>query len=131
MSEVENKDEMFEFNQYLSFLDLEHHPDFKSAWDGQDKVAFEKVLMSMGVDLGYGWEITDCLHRSRFCQRVERGPRITFRERTDHYWIKNGMQLEDTVRETKSVIARVGMILAMNPDTRIESLVASGDAEEA
>lgn len=131
MSEVQSKDELFEFNQYLSFLDLEHHPDFKEAWSGQNKVAFEKVLMSMGVDLAYGYEIADCLHRSRFCQRVERGPRITFRERTDSFWIKNGMQLEDTVRETKSVIARVGMILAMNPDTRVESLVASGDAEEA
>lgn len=47
MSEVQSKDELFEFNQYLSFLDLEHHPDFKEAWSGQNKVAFEKVLMSM------------------------------------------------------------------------------------
>lgn len=126
--EVSSKGFEYMFNQYLSFLDLECHEDFKKVWSEQDKRGFEKVLMSMGADLNFGWEIKVCLHRSRFSEKVDYGPRITFKERTDKYWIKNGMQLEDIVREVDSTISRVGMILAMNADTRSQSIV-SGDEE--
>jgi len=110
----QKKSEPFEFTNYLSFLDLERHPGWKEAWFGQDKEMFEKLLFSMGVDLDYGYEIRVTMHRSRICNRVEYGPRIDFRERTDDFWMRNMMQTEDVVRHTKSEIARVGMTLAMN-----------------
>lgn len=127
----DGKEQKFEHNQYLSFLDLEHHPEWKAAWKSQDKRACDKILMAMGVDLKFGYDIADCTHRSRIDQKVGSGPRVSFRERTDKYWLSNGMQVEDLVRETPSIIARVGMILAMNVDTRVESMVRAAEAGEA
>lgn len=127
----DGKEQKFERNQYLSFLDLQHHPAWVIAWKAQDKTACDKVLMSMGVDLKFGYDVADCLHRSRIDQKVGSGPRVTFRERTDKYWLNNGMQMEDMVRETPSIISRVGMILAMNADTRVESMVTAAEAGEA
>lgn len=113
-NEISNKPEAYLFDQYLSFLDLEYHKDWEAAWVGQDEKLFEQVLQEMGADLSTGWEITDCLHRSRFSGKVDRGPRVVFKERVDDYWIRNGMAVEDMVRSTKSEISRVGCMLALN-----------------
>jgi hypothetical protein len=121
MTEVkQKKQETCEYTQYLTQLDLEHHPDFAEAWKSQDQTKFEKVLNDMGVDLSYGYEISVCQCRSRISQKVETGMRISFRERSDQYWLKNGAAVEDIIELTPPGIGRLGMINALNSSRNVE-----------
>lgn len=97
-------------DQYLGFLDLEQHPEWAEAWKNQDETKVNEILFSLGVDLNYGWEIDIVMHRSRSTNQVDYGPRFSFKERTDAYWMKNNMALEDVIRNTSDPSFRAEML---------------------
>lgn len=86
-----------EYDQYLSFLDLEQHPDWLEAWKAQDKDKVDRILYSMGCDLTCGYEVEVLLHRSRLSKQVEYGPRMSFKMREDKEWKRTGMSIEDQI----------------------------------
>lgn len=98
------------YDQYLSFVDLEKHPDWENAWKNQDEKKVNEILHSLGVDLDYGWEIDVCMHRVRTGKQAEYGPRFSFKERTDREWMRTNMALEDIIRNTPDKEFRKDMI---------------------
>jgi hypothetical protein len=87
----------YEYNQYLSFVDLEEHHEWAAAWKAQDEDKVSEILYKFGCDVSNGWEIEVNLHRTRLSQQVEYGPRFTFKERTDKQWQATGMGFEDMI----------------------------------
>lgn len=119
-------------DQYLSFLDLENHPDWGSAWKSQNEKKVSEILHSLGVDLDYGWEISVCLHRSRISNKVEYGPRISFKERTDREWMRDNMAVEDIIRNTGDKSMREEMLVMSrryNLGTATDVVLASGGGD--
>lgn len=86
-----------EFDQYLSFHDMEQVPGWIEAWKNQDEEQVEALLYSVGVDIQNGWEIEVNTHRTRLSQQVEYGPRFSFSQRKDKEWEKTGMSIEDQI----------------------------------
>ena len=82
---MNNKDNDYtdDFNQYLSFLDLERDPEWNTAWKAQDETKVEELLYKYGADVKYGWAVEVCLHRPRTSNSAEYGPKVNFVERTD------------------------------------------------
>lgn len=109
------------FDQYLSFIDMEQHPKWKEGWNKQNQKVFESILHDLGVDLALGWEIDICLHRARTNNKVDYGPRVRFRERTDKWWMNNMMSTSDLVRNTQGSIRSTGMRLSLNEDCSLYS----------
>lgn len=97
MSNNEFKSIPSEYDQYLSFHDMEQVPGWIEAWKEQDKEKFEAILYSVGVELQHGYEIEVNMHRTRLSQQVEYGPRFSFSQRTDKEWQKIGMSIEDQI----------------------------------
>ena len=61
-----NTEHSEDFNQYISFYDLEmNEPEWQEAWKSQDKDRVEALLYKWGCDINYGWEIKVCAHRPR------------------------------------------------------------------
>lgn len=102
-----------EYDQYLSFVDVESHPNWAEAWKTQDKARVDKILYMYGCDIKNGWEIEVNTHRTRLTQQIEYGPRFSFSQRTDPEWVKNGMSIEDQIMLTTD-IALQGQLKAMN-----------------
>jgi len=118
MSELRSErfDQPHDFDQYLGQLDMEHHPLWHDAWVGQDQKKFETILHDLGADLNYGYEFTVCLYRSRITNKVEYGVRVSFKERTDKWWVANMMCTSDIVRNTHDSIRATGMRMGLNED---------------
>ena len=108
-----NKFPVSEYDQYLSFVDVEKHPDWQEAWKTQDLERVNKILYLFGVDITNGWEIEVNTHRTRLTQQIEYGPRFSFSERVDPEWIKNGMSIEDQIMRTTD-IALQSQLKSMN-----------------
>jgi len=54
-----NTEHSEEFNQYISFYDLEvNEPEWQEAWKSQDKDRVEALLYKWGCDINYGWDIS-------------------------------------------------------------------------
>lgn len=87
--------ESYEYNQYLSFVDVERHPEWEVSWRGQDEDKVLSILYSFGCDVEKGYDIDIVCHRTRTTNQVEYGPRFSFKERVDKEWQKIGMQFED------------------------------------
>lgn len=102
-----------EYDQYLSFLDLEQHPDWMEAWKAQDKDKVDQILYSMGCDLNCGYEVEVLLHRSRLSKQVEYGPRMSFKMREDKEWKRTGMSIEDAIHTTEDYSLK-SMLQGMN-----------------
>lgn len=85
-----------EYNQYLSFVDLEQHPEWNDAWKNQDKERVEAILYSLGADISNGWSIEVNLHRTRTTNKVEYGPRFCYTQRKDKAWQK-WLSVEDLI----------------------------------
>ena len=53
---MNNKDSDYtdDFNQYLSFLDLERDPEWNTAWRAQDEKKVEELLYKYGANVKYG-----------------------------------------------------------------------------
>jgi hypothetical protein len=113
---MEAKSEKFmpsEYDQYLSFLDLEEHPDWMAAWKAQDKEKVEEILYSMGCEIDAGYEIEVLMHRSRITQKVDYGPRVSYMERQDRVWKESGMSIEDQIRNCGDISLQ-NMLSGMN-----------------
>lgn len=103
---INNKDNKFpfaEFDQYLSFHDMEQVPGWNEAWKEQDEEKVEAILYSVGVDVSCGWEIEVNTHRTRISQQVEYGPRFSFKARVDKEWEKIGMSIEDRIANCQDI----------------------------
>lgn len=92
-----------EYDQYLSFVDVENVVGFQEAWKSQDKEKVDAILYSLGVDLENGYEVEVNTHRTRISQQVEYGPRFSFTERTDKEWQKTGMSIEDQIANCSDI----------------------------
>jgi len=94
---MSNKFPTSEYDQYLSFVDVENVVGFQEAWKAQDKEKVESILFSLGVDLENGYEVEVNTHRTRISQQIEYGPRFSFSERKDKIWQQTGMSIEDQI----------------------------------
>ena len=99
-----------EFNQYLSFLDLEIDPEWNDAWKAQDKKKVEQLLHKYGADLKYGWKVEVVLHRPRTSNQAEYGPKINFVERSDKEWLPF-MSTEDMIANTKDSFLKADLMV--------------------
>lgn len=122
--------EGFEFNQYLSFMDICQHPRWLEYADPDlpreywDTKVLEQILFDLGADIKRnGYEIIVITHRPRTVNRVVHCDYVMFTERTDKFWIDNYMQTEDIVRNHPSEIVRTGMTLAMNQTRQMQEAV--------
>lgn len=96
-----------EYDQYLSFVDVENVEGFQEAWKAQDKEKVDAILYSLGVDLENGYEVEVNTHRTRISQQVEYGPRFSFSERTDKEWQKTGMSIEDQIANCSDISLQI------------------------
>lgn len=96
-----NKDSDYadDFNQFLSFVDLERDPEWNVAWREQDEQKVEELLYKYGADIQYGWTVEVCLHRPRTSNSAEYGPKVNFVERTDKEWLPF-LSTEDMIAAT-------------------------------
>ena len=107
-----NAEHSEDFNQYISFYDLEmNEPDWQEAWKSQDKDRVEALLYKWGCDINYGWEIKVCAHRPRLSKPIEYGPRFQFKERVDKQWQKTGMSFEDQIANTKDSFLKADLMV--------------------
>lgn len=131
MSEVnKHKQEPFEFNQYLSMIDLGMlQPErFKKYAESNftDEKILEEMLFYCGADIKCnGYEMYMQTHKPRVSDKPVHCQRFVFTERTDKWWIDNGMMVEDIIRNHKSEIVRVGMLLAMNTERKMDEVQAA------
>lgn len=102
-----------EYDQYLSFVDVEQHPEWLEAWKAQDKEKVDAILYSFGVDLENGYEVEINTHRTRLTQKIEYGPRFSFSERQDKVWKESGMSIEDQIRNCGDISLQ-NMLSGMN-----------------
>lgn len=96
-----------EYDQYLSFVDVENVVGFQEAWKAQDKEKVEAILFSLGVDLENGYEIEINTHRTRISQQIEYGPRFSFSERKDKIWQQTGMSIEDQIANCSDISLQI------------------------
>lgn len=92
-----------EYDQYLSFVDVENVLGFQEAWKAQDKEKVDAILYSLGVDLQNGYEVEVNTHRTRLSKQVEYGPRFSFSERKDKEWERLGMSTEDMIANCSDI----------------------------
>lgn len=102
-----NKFPSSEYDQYLSFVDVENVVGFQEAWKAQDKEKVEAILYSLGVDLENGYEVEVNTHRTRISQQIEYGPRFSFSERKDKVWQKTGMSIEDQIANCSDISLQI------------------------
>ena len=109
---MNNKDNDYtdDFNQYLSFLDLELDPEWNTAWKSQNKQKVEELLYKYGADIRYGFDVEVCLHRPRVSNSIEHGPKIVFKERTDKEWLPY-MSTEDQIANTTDAYLKADLIV--------------------
>ena len=111
-----------EHNQYLSFLDLELLDDWEEAWKGQNEELFLQILHTNGMDLNYGWQLEECLHRPRCSNQVEYGYVVRFRERQDKEF-EPYRAVEDIAKTDPSSTVRAGMVNSLNMGTTISDAI--------
>lgn len=127
-SAVEKFDQDHDFDQYIGQLDLDTHPKWNQAWETQDKELFEKIIHYFGADITQGYLFEQVLYRARRTdltpsQQVEHGLVVRFKERTDAWWVKHMMSIEDIVRHTQNSIRATGMRQCMNEDTPMNDVM--------
>lgn len=127
----EKFDQPMEFDQYLGQLDMERHPLWDKAWKCQDQKAFEQIMYDLGADLDYGYDFRVCIYRSRMTNKVEYGVRVSFKERTDKWWVDNMMCASDIVRNTKDSIRATGMRQGLNADCALNEVMVEQAAKFA
>jgi hypothetical protein len=111
---MNNKDNDYtdDFNQYLSFVDLEKDPEWNTAWRAQDEEKVEGLLYKYGADVKFGFEVEVVLHRPRCSNQAEYGPKINFVQRTDAAWLPY-LSTEDLIATTSDVFMR-SELMTMN-----------------
>lgn len=112
----------YDFNQFLSFLDLEKLDNWKEAFNGQNEEMFNQILYTHGCDLSYGWAIETCLHRPRTSNMIEYGPVIRFKERSDKEF-EPYKAVEDIARDHESSFVRAGMQESLNSGLHLADFI--------
>ena len=109
---MNNKDSDYtdDFNQFLSFVDLERDPEWNTAWKAQDEKKVEELLYKYGANTEFGWAVEVCLHRPRTSNSAEYGPKVNFVERTDKEWLPY-MNVEDMIANTKDSFLKADMMV--------------------
>lgn len=109
---MNNKDNDYtdDYNQYLSFVDLEKDTEWNTAWREQDEKKVEKLLYKYGADVRFGWEVEVTLHRPRTSNSIDYGPKIIFKERTDKEWLPY-MSTEDMIAATTDSYMKADMMV--------------------
>lgn len=109
---MNNKDNDYtdDFNQYLSFVDLEKDTEWNAAWKSQDEAKVEELLYKYGADVKYGWEVEVCLHRPRTSNSSDYGPKINFVQRTDKEWLPY-LSTEDMIANTTDSYLKADLIV--------------------
>ena len=109
---MNNKDNDYtdDFNQYLSFVDLEKDPEWNTAWKAQDEAKVEDLLYKYGADTKFGWEVEVCLHRPRTSNSAEYGPKVNFVERTDEEFAPY-ISTEDMIANTKDSFLKADLMV--------------------
>ena len=97
------------YDQYFSFLDLERDPEWVLAWRAQDEAKVEELLYKYGANVKFGWRVDVCLHRPRFSNAVELGPKISFLQRQDKDW-EEFLSIEDQIANTKDTFLRAELM---------------------
>lgn len=115
-----NKTWPSEFTNYLSLFDMMKHPKWGDKAQIPETEVFESILYDMGCDLKYGYTVEDRRHRQRTENKIRDIGYVSFRERTDDFWKKNYMSVEDLVHFEPSSIAALGMRLALNSERSLE-----------
>ena len=105
---MNNKDN--DYNQYLSFVDLEKDAEWNTAWKSQDEAKVEGLLYKYGADVKYGWEVEVCLHRPRTSNSAEYGPKVNFVERTDEEFAPY-ISTEDMIANTKDSFLKADLMV--------------------
>ncbi len=127
---MKDKQEPFEFDQYLSMVDLgmlqpERFKKYIES-DFTDEKILEEMLFHCGADIKRnGYEMYMQTHRPRVSDKPVHCQRFVFTERNDKWWQDNGMMVEDLIRNHKSEIVRVGMLLALNTEKKVDEVVAA------
>lgn len=104
---------VLEFDQFLSFTDLEKVDGFTDAWKSQDEEKFIEILYKNGMDKRFGYQLGYSLHRPRTSNQVEYGLRITFKERQDKEF-EPYRDVRDIARTDRSSVVRAGMVESLN-----------------
>ena len=109
---MNNKDNDYtdDFNQFLSFVDLERDPEWNTAWKAQDEAKVEELLYKYGADTKYGWTVEVCLHRPRCSNAPEYGPKINFVQRSDKEWLPY-LSTEDLVATTSDSYLKADLMV--------------------
>lgn len=111
-----------EYDQYLTQVDLEIHPEWETAFKTGDRSVFERVLHELGADLRYGYSEEIAHVRARRndlppSKQVQYGMLVRFKERTDKWWVSNMMEVSDIVRNTKNSLRATGMRESLMEDS--------------
>ncbi len=118
------KTNCYDFDQYLSFKDLEKLDCWRDILLKNDEDLLEEQLFKHGCDLKYGYQIVSQDHTTRTNPRIAHfGPRILFKERTDEDWINNYMAIEDVSRVHPSSTVRTGMRESLNNGVNLNDLI--------
>lgn len=118
-----------EFNQFLSFVDLERDPEWNAAWKAQNKSKVEELLYKYGADIRYGFGVEVCTHRPRTSNAIEHGPKIVFKERSDKEWLPF-MSTEDMIANTKDSFLRSELMTISQQSNFSGSLIDQHGEEE-
>lgn len=132
----ERFEQIHDFDQYLTHLDLELHPDWELAFKGGDRAAFEAILKDFGADLSYGYTEEVATARARRSdltpsQQVVNGVLVRFKERTDKWWVDNMMDITDIIRHVKGSIRTTGMRMSVPEDSSLYEVMAQQAAKYA
>lgn len=126
-----NVDFSDQYNQYVSFYDLEmYEPEWPAAWKAQDKAKVSKLLYKWGCDTDYGWEVEIHNHRPRTSKHAEYGPRFQFKQRVDDVWVKTGMSFEDMIANTKDSFLKAELMTISQQSNFSGSLIEQYGEDE-
>lgn len=118
-----------DYNQYLSFVDLERDPEWNTAWKAQNKSKVEELLYKYGADIRYGFDVEVCTHRPRTSNAIEHVPKIVFKERSDKEWLPF-MSTEDMIANTKDSFLRSELMTISQQSNFSGSLIDQYGEEE-
>lgn len=120
----DNQINWYDFDQYLSFKDLEKLDCWRNILVAGDEVALKELIFKHGCDLEYGYQIVSQYHVTRTRPYIQHfGPRIVFKERTDADWMGKYMAVEDIARVHTSSFVRAGMTESLNSGLHLADFI--------
>ena len=113
-----------QYDQYLSFHDLEKLDDWRDVLVNEDVDRLEEILYTHGCDMVFGYSLVSDLHQPRTENRkVEYfGPRFLFRERRDKEF-EPYRHVTDIARTDPSSTVRSGMKESLNAGVSLNDVI--------